>query len=141
MVAEVIAVDGEVPDSDTYYRAVAPALLRTGQQDLRERYFNRARVAFGKYANARPDDGRGHFLLGETHRLENPDGPDFRPRLAAYTAAAKADPSYALPHKEIGMAQRQQGNDGAARAAFEKYLELDPEALDAGIIRWYMSQM
>ena len=115
--------------------------MRTAQQDLRERYFDRERVTFGKYIKARPDDGKGHFLLGETHRLENPDGPDFGPRLAAYTAAIQADPGYSLPFQEIGMAHRQQGNEPAARAAFEKYLELAPEALDAGIIRWYLTEM
>lgn len=132
---------GKVPDSDAYYRAIAPAILRTGMQDLREQYFARARGAFVKYAKARPADARGHHLTGETLRLEAPDGPDLGPRIAAYTAAVETDPGYAEAYKEIGMAQRQQGNADAARAAFEKYLSLTPEAVDAGIIRWYMAQM
>jgi len=80
-------------------------------------------------------------MSAEALRLEAPDGPDFGPRIAAYTAAVEADPGYALAYKEIGMAQRQQGNPGAARAALEKYLALSPDAVDAGIIRWYIAQM
>ena len=132
---------GEIPDSAAYYDAVAPALLRTGMQDLQERYFGRARGAFQKYVAARPASGQGHYLMGEAYRREAPDGPDFGPRLEAYTNAVEADPGYAQAYKEIGMAQRQQGNAGAARAAFGKYLELTPDAIDAGIIRWYLKDL
>lgn len=130
---------GEIPDSETYYRAVAPAVLRTGAQDLREGYFTRARQAFEKYARARPEEGNGHFLIGETWRLASPDGPDFAPRLAAYETAVEVEPDYAFAWKEIGMSHRQQANATAARDAFERYLALSPDAIDAGIIRWYLA--
>ena len=131
---------GEVPSTDAYYRAVAPAILRTGMQDLSERYFDRARMAFDKYRTARPADARGHFLLGEAHRLQAPDGPDFEPRITAYKAAITADPGYARAYKELGLAHRQAGDAAAARTALQGYLERDANALDAGIIRWYLNQ-
>jgi len=132
-------VAGEVPDSLDYYRAVAPALLRTGAQDLREGYFERARMAFEKYTRARPTDAQGHYLVGETLRRESPDGPEFEARIAAYTEAVQVDPDYALAYKEIGMAHRQQGRTEAAREALQKFLMLAPDAVDAGIIRWYLN--
>lgn len=129
---------GEVPQSAAYYRAIAPALLRTGAQDVNERYFERARLAFQKYRDARPDEAQGHFLIGETYRLEAPDGPDFESRMAAYQAAIAAEPEFAAAHKELGLAHRQQGHTEPARAALEQYLALEPDAVDAGIIRWYL---
>lgn len=132
---------GEIPDSAGYYRAIAPALLRTGAQDLDERYFERARVAFQKYRDARPDEAQGHFLIGEAYRMEAPDGPGFEPRITAYQAAIAAEPDYAPAHKELGMAYRQQGQSESARAALERYLALDPDAVDAGIIRWYLENL
>lgn len=134
-------VAGEVPESLAYYRSIAPALLRTGAQDLQEGYFERARVAFQKYAQARPADAQGHYLVGEAIRRQAPDGPDFAARITAYTAAVEADPDYALAYKEIGMAHRQQGNSVEARAALDKYLSLAPDAVDAGIIRWYLASL
>ncbi len=134
-------VPGTVPDPASYDVAVATALMTTGVLDLEERYFERARRALTRYTAARPDDARGHFLLAETDRFEHPDGPDFAPRISAYEAALEADPGYAPALREIGMAERQQGNSAEARAAFENYLIVNGNALDAGIIRWYLSQM
>lgn len=132
-------VPGEVPESDVYYQAVASAVLRTGAQDLREGYYQRARSAFTKYAQARPASGEGHYLIGESYRLDAPDGPDFAPRMTAYEAAIAADPDYAYAWKEIGMTHRQLNAVNAANSAFQRYLELNPDAADAGIIRWYMA--
>ncbi len=132
---------GEVPDSDTYARAVAGAILRTGAQDLRERYFDRAASAFRKYVHAQPEDPRGYFLLGETDRLAAPDGPDFSRRVTAYQQAVQAREDYAPAYLELGMAARQQGQVDTARQAFERYLSLAPEAADVGIVRWYLENL
>ena len=132
-------VAGEVPSSDAYQDAVANAILRTGLQDLRERYFDRARQAFQKFVSARPDKAQGYFLLAESYRLEAPDGPDFGPRQAAYREAIAAESDYAQAYLELGMAARQQGKAQVASEMFQRYLELNSEAVDAGIVRWYLS--
>lgn len=130
---------GSVPSSEAYQDAVANAFLRTGLQDLRERYFERARLAFQKFVSARPDKAQGHYLLAESYRLEAPDGPDFSGRQAAYREAIRVEPDYAQAYLELGMAARQQQRTREANDAFERYLELQPEAINAGIVRWYLA--
>ncbi len=130
---------GEVPSSEAYQHSVANAVLLAGLQDLRERFFVRGRQAFRKFIAARPDKAQGHYLLAESYRLQAPDGPDFQPREAAYQAAVRAEPDYAKAHLELGMTARQQQRTQVANQAFRRYLELRPEAPDAGIVRWYIA--
>ena len=132
-------VEGTVPDGIDYDRNIAPLLLTNAKLDLREQQFQRAREALVRYIAAVPDDPEAHFLLGETHRGEQPRGPDFSAALAAYAAALENDSGYALAHRETGMAHRISGDAASARRAFEAYLEYAPNAVDAGIIRAYMS--
>lgn len=131
-------VPGEVPDPVGYYRGIAPALIMNARMDLDERQFGRAREALGKYLLVHPDDPEAHFLLGESHRRENPMGPDFEECQAAYRAALEHDSGYAPAYRELGMTERQQHKNDAARAAFEQYLNYAAEAPDAGIVRGYL---
>jgi len=131
---------GVVPDSASYYRAVAPALLLNASLDLRDHYFDRARVVLEKYLSVIPS-AQAEFLVGETYRRSAPDGPDFQPRLAAYERAIALDDQYAPAYKELGMAYRQQRNTAAARTALQRYLQLTPAAADAGIIRGYLEEL
>ena len=132
---------GVVPDSATYYRGIAPALMINANLDIESREFGRARMALTKYISVEVDDPEAEFLMGETYRKQAPDGPDFAPRLEAYQKALQKDSGYAAAHKEVGMAYRQQRMNSDALVAFERYLELAPEAADAGIIRAYMDGM
>lgn len=134
-------VNGIVPESQDYYRNIAPMLLINAKLDLREQQFTRAREALAKYLMVKPNDAEAHYLTGETFRRENPSGPDFTQSMAAYQNALESDPAYADAYKEIGMAYRIQGQNGEAMAAFERYLEVAADAPDAGIIRGYMEGM
>ena len=60
--------------------------------------------------------------------------------IAAYLHAAELDPNYADPHRELGLLYRAQSRPEQARAEFEKYLQLNPKAIDAGIIRGYLTE-
>jgi len=128
------------PDSESYYRAIAPALLYNASLDLRDRYFDRARNALQKYLAVEPS-AQAEFLVGETYRLAALEGPDFEPRLAAYRRAVELDSGYAPAYREIGMAERQRGDAPAAAGALGRYVELAPEAPDAGIVRAYMEDL
>jgi len=131
-------VAGEVPDSDIYYRGIAPVFLINAKLDINELQFRRARESLTRYVEVNPDDAEAHYLIGETYRRQNPAGPDFSSSLSAYERALAVDSSYADAHKEIGMAYRIQRENDKAAAAFERYLELAGDAPDAGIIRGYL---
>ncbi len=132
-------VPGTVPDATAYYRAIADVLLINGRMDLGERQFERARMAFEKYVQARPHDGEGYFLLGESYRRAAPNGPDYDARIAEYRRAIDSDAGFADAYRELGMALRQRGDNAGARSALQRYLDVQPDAVDAGIIRGYLN--
>ncbi len=129
---------GVVPPLERYYRGIAPALIINARLDIREQQFDRARAALRKYISVKPDDPEAEFLVGETYRKAEPDGPDYTQRMDAYRRALEKDSGYAPAHKELGMAYRRQRRSSEAVAAFEQYLTVAGEAADAGIIRGYV---
>lgn len=129
---------GSVPDPLIYYRGIAPALLINARLDINEHKFSRAREALERYLMVAPDDPDAHYLVGESYRRENPQGPDFSKCQAAYRAALDQDSGYAPAYKELGMTLRIQHRNGPAIDAFENYLALAEDAPDAGIIRGYL---
>ena len=131
---------GSVPEAQVYDNAIAPVLLFNASIDLRERFFGRAQTALKRYLTVRQEP-MAEFLLGESIRKAEPDGPDLSDRLAAYGRAISLDADFAPAHKERGMALRQQGNTSEASREFRRYLNLTPDAADAGIIRGYMTDM
>ncbi len=131
-------VPGKTPDPTEYYRGIAPALIINARLDMAEQKYGRAREALSKYLMVKPNDPEAHFLLGESHRRSKPLGPDFSASMASYDNALQADAAYADAYKEIGMAHRIQRNNGDARVALEKYLQLAPNAADAAIVRAYV---
>ena len=129
---------GTPSDSLDYYRAVAPILLMNAMLDIDERQFGRARMALEKYLKVKPNDASAHYLMGETYRREAPSGPDFAPRTVAYQTALAKDSGLANAAKELGMTLRQEGQSDQAKVHLARYLELQPGAVDAPIIQWYM---
>jgi Flp pilus assembly protein TadD, contains TPR repeats len=59
----------------------------------------------------------------------------------AFQKAVELDPAYAAAHKELGYALVKQGDFKGAVAQFNKYLELEPKAADAGEIRTMAKQL
>ena len=127
-----------IPPEQSYVEAYGNALLVDAQLDLQRQRYQRAHKTLQRYTRALPDRPIGHYMVGEAYRKEYPEGPDFKPRLAAYQKAIAVDPKFALAHKELGMAYRQQQLNELATAAFDRYLALAPDAADAPIIRWYI---
>ncbi|MDA1074344.1 MAG: M48 family metalloprotease [Proteobacteria bacterium] len=129
---------GVVPPSQAYYQAIAPLLLYNASIDLSDGYFEQARTTLHKYLSVR-ESAQAEFMVGESYRKDQPDGPDFAERMAAYERAMAVDAEFASAYKERGMALRQQGLGGQAKADFARYIDLAPDAADAGIIRGYMA--
>lgn len=132
---------GQPRDSAAYYRTIAPALMVNAELDFEARQFGRARAALEKYATVRNEDAYAEFLIGESHRREAPDGPDFTPRIEAYQRALTTDPELAQAHLELGMALRQQGLPQQARPHLETYLKLARDTPEAGIVAWYLESL
>ena len=96
-----------------------------------------AQAAIEKHLRRGPNSARGHFTLGELQRRSG----DIAKAEKSYRQAALLDANYAEPHRELGLLYRAESKAGGARAEFEKYLQLNPKAIDAGIIRGHIAEL
>jgi predicted Zn-dependent protease len=136
--AAAAAESGRARDSDAFFPAVAEVLLINALLDLDLGRFNTARAAVEKHLRGRPESARGYFVLGELERRADKGQPHLGRAITAYKRAARLDPTYAEPRRELGLLYRAEGRSAQARAELQRYLELSPDAVDAPIIRDYL---
>jgi predicted Zn-dependent protease len=100
-----------------------------------------AQSSIDRYLAHHPDSARAHFVTGEMWRARPSEPGAIDNALAAYdrAAALPGTPPAALRNK--GLLHRERGELPLARQAFEKYLALDPGAVDAGIVRLYLQEL
>ena len=95
------------------------------------------------------DVGELHFFRGELYRLRGKkadgdkegDTDDKDKALAAYAKALDAGGAPPEIHRSMGLIYLKSGQSEKARAAFAKYLELNPDADDLEIIKSMMQTM
>lgn len=123
-----LAATGELPIDQ------AVLLIETGQPAL-------AQLSIGRYLDRHPDNARAHFVAGEAWRARPSESGAIDYAIAAYAQAAAlpGTPPAALRNK--GLLHRERGENDLARDAFEKYIALDPQAVDAGIVRLYLQEL
>lgn len=95
-----------------------------------------------------PNDPVAQYLYGqllEKQALEAKDPGEATAlterALGRYEHAARADASYADPHKAIGILRYKAGKKPEALAAFRRYLEIRPDAPDARQIKDYVLEL
>ncbi|NJD32493.1 MAG: hypothetical protein FIB04_11475 [Gammaproteobacteria bacterium] len=100
-----------------------------------------AQLSVGRYLDRHPDSAQAHFVAGEAWRARPNESGAIDYAIAAYAQAAAlpGTPPTALRNK--GLLHRERGENELAREAFEKYLALDPQAVDAGIVRLYLQEL
>jgi Zn-dependent protease with chaperone function len=106
--------------------------------DARE--FSRAGALIARRYSSRPPDGATEFLRGEVARLGSESSDPQNRALAAYDNAIRLGGAPADAFRQKGLIHRQQGEHSLAVAAFVRYLELDPGAIDAPLVRLYLSE-
>ncbi len=95
-----------------------------------------------------PADPIAFLYYGELHRLQSQraKSADERAGLARkaverYERAAELAPMLADPYRQLGLLYYQQKDATRAKAAFERYLELKPDAPDARRVREYLVEL
>lgn len=84
-------------------------------------------------------DGTLRYYEGETYRLRDESGDNTR-AAAAYAAAVQFVDAPAQAYRAHGYAQIKSGNTEAGRRALTRYLELEPAAPDAAMVRFSLGQ-
>lgn len=123
--------------ADEYRAELAQHRMGFLHDEVRRRRFGESLVLFERMLKASPRDGQVQFFKGEVYRLRAREG-DARLALDAYRGALGMDNTPPEVHRSLGTVLRQAGDSAEATRAFQRYLELKPDAEDAELIRSYL---
>lgn len=84
-------------------------------------------------------DGVLRYSEGEVYRLRGEEG-DAQRAAQAYSAAITLEDAPPEAHRAHGYALLKSGNKNDAHVAFERYLQLKPDAADAAMVRFTIRQ-
>lgn len=124
---------------DSYQAGLAKIRKDLIHDELALRQYGRTEVVLERLLAQTPDDGLLWFAKGEVYRLRGGDGDNER-ALDAYQTAISATGAPAETYRSIVLVELKRGEREEAEKAFERYLELRPDASDAGGLRMILKQ-
>ena len=128
---------GGTKNSQRFMEMISPLILDNATMDLSMGRFSSAQNGIDRFLQMEPQNSRAHFLMGELYRQRN-DETDKEKAIAEYNLSIAYDPSNPEPHKGIGLIFYKQARYPEAKAEFDKYLILAPEADDVEYIQQYI---
>ena len=128
-----------IKNSELFLAKLNTLFLENAELDIRQGRFKAARRSIDKYLQIKPDDTRAYFLLGEIYRQRG-QADDALSALKFYNQAIFLDPTYAEPHKAIGIIHYKKGQRTLAKRFFESCLQLSPDSPDKAYIQAYLKQ-
>jgi beta-barrel assembly-enhancing protease len=130
----------ETKNAEQFTQKVHRVFLDNASLDLKRGRFNQAQSGIEKYLAVRGDEARPYFLLGELCRQRGGQG-DAAKAIGYYRKSIEFDPSYAEAHRGLGFLYLKEKEKGQAKAHFERYLALAPQAADRLYIEQYMKEL
>jgi predicted Zn-dependent protease len=127
-------------NTERFMNIISPLILDNAMMDLSMGRFSSAEDGIGRFLQIDSQNSSAHFYLGELYRQRN-DEEDREKAINEYNLSITYDPSNPAPHKGIGLIYYKLGRSLEARAEFEKYLKLYPDADDAAYIEQYIKMM
>ncbi len=114
------------------------------QDEVRRGQYEESLALFGRMIKTNTNDALALYGRGEIYRLRagKDDTQTALNDLQAATALETPD-SKPIPDvwRSMGLLHQQSRNGPAATAAFERYLALAPEAVDANLIKHYLTEL
>jgi len=145
--ARYAGVGGE-KSSDDFAIRMRPIVRENAALDIRAGRFTLAQSQLDRVLALTPGDPVAHLYYGDLHRLQaqrtrTVADKDAQTRLALtrYERAAELDPKYPDPFRQLGLLYHQHKDAARAKAAFEQYLALRPDAPDARQIKGYLVEL
>ena len=146
--ASAAADPSRVRDTEEFTVRMRAVVRDNAYEDIRAGRFPLAQQQLDRVLAATPQDPVAHLYYGDLHRLQAQRARSLADRqesagkaLARYERALGLDPAMAEPYRELALLHYQQKDIVKARAAFEKYLALKPDAPDAARIRGYVAEL
>ena len=146
--ATAAAAPGTVRTTDEW-RLRMPAVVRENARlDIQAGRFALAADQLDRVLAATPRDPVAQLYYGDLYRLRSQraqsaaEAADWaRQAIDRYESAARLDPAYADPFRQLGLLYYRQQEIAQARAAFRQYLALKPDAPDAERVAEYLAEL
>ena len=132
-------IGSRIKNSEIFLVQLNTLFLDNAGLDIRQGRFQAARRSVDKYLRIKPDDTRAYFMLGEIYRQRG-QADDGQNAIKFYNQAIILDPTYAKPHKAIGLIHYKKGQRTLAKKFFESCLQLSPDSPDKAYIQAYLKQ-
>jgi beta-barrel assembly-enhancing protease len=139
--AQVAQASSLLTNTEEFQRRTRPLVRDNAILDVEAGRYGTAKAALERVLAVVPTDARAHFYLGELYRKQRRTPTAVEQAVQAYQQATTHDPSYPDPQRSLGLLYYTTGQKSEARQAFERYLELKPQADDRQQVREYLMEL
>ena len=138
--ATLAASDGGGFVGEAEYAArLAPLRFGLLEDEIKRGQYDETLVLLTRLLGRAPEQPELLYFRGEAYRLRGKDG-DLDAALVDLGKASALDKAPAQLHRSLGYIHQRLGRTAEAGTAFSRYLELAPDAPDAGLIRSYVPE-
>lgn len=123
-----------------FAQVIAPMRLAWLQDEIKRGQYEESLVLFGRMLQQRADDAEVLYARAEVYRQRAAEN-DLAQAVGDLQRASALERAPAETWRALGLIHRQRAEPALARAAFEKYLALAPQAADSGLIKSYVSEL
>jgi predicted Zn-dependent protease len=125
---------------ERYLKMTEPLRRRTAIQDVYRQEYKNAAKYFSQSLEKNPNDAEAHLFMGKI-LLETGGSAAADRALEAFKTAARLEPKYPDPYREMGVLYYRVEDHRAAVQAFETYLQMRPNAPEEQEIRAYFAKV
>ncbi len=136
--ADLSAATSGTLGKDEFSRAMAPFRGQWLEEDLAHGQFDQSIALIQRLLYTEPQSSLLKYYLAEAYRRRNAPG-DLVMAMAAYQDAASDTAAPPGVYRGLGMVSLKSGHRDVAARAFQKYLDLAPDAGDRAMVRLYLS--
>lgn len=140
--------EGRTTDTRAFRMRMRVLVRDDAAENIRLGRLGNAEAEIGRVLDLTPNDPVAHYLTGQIAEKQMAGAKDraaadreLDRALQAYDRAVQLDARYADPYRAIGILRLRNGDKEKARAAFERYLELRPDAPDAQQVKDYLLEI
>jgi beta-barrel assembly-enhancing protease len=123
-----------------YRKVIAPLRFGWIEDEIRRGQYEESLVLFDRMAAKDSGDAEVLYARGEIYRLRDEAGDPQR-SFDNLLAASRLQAVPAGTYRSLGLVYRQRADRAQAVESFEKYLQVAPDAPDAGLVKSYLGEL
>jgi regulator of sirC expression with transglutaminase-like and TPR domain len=125
---------------EEHRKAVEQLKQRNAMANFEQQEYAQAARSLAAAIDSNPNDAKAHYNLGRVLWAQG-GAENARKVLESFGNAIEADPTLAEPWRDAGVVFYELHDTNRAAQAFERYLELAPDAPEGPKIRAFLSQV